>query len=85
MPNNPDMNAGAPHHRADLKIVPGTTMYTDLTLPLKPKATQLARSSGLRDRLGKLAKRTLDIALAIPVVLFVLPPLCLIVKLSQVM
>jgi exopolysaccharide biosynthesis polyprenyl glycosylphosphotransferase len=43
------------------------------------------RDEPLEDPVSRILKRTMDLAFSLPVVLFVLPPLCLVVKIFQVM
>ncbi len=43
------------------------------------------RDEPLEDPVSRIVKRTMDLAFSLPVVLFVLPPLCLVVKIFQAM
>ncbi len=43
------------------------------------------RDEPLEDPVSRILKRTMDLAFSLPVVLFVLPPLCLVVKIFQAM
>lgn len=59
--------------------------FTSATQLLDSVENHTHKVSRLRTQSGRLLKRLFDLSLAIPIVLFVLPPLCVLVKLGQLL
>ena len=64
-------------------IFPKSSATTISTFNLHDKDFISLRDEPLEDPVNRMIKRTVDLLMSLPVVLFILPPLCLVVKIFQ--